>query len=306
MMHLRSLHLFLLFLTNDARRKIRIDSSHRDAQQQDRTLNNGFEMSAEAREAIIPGGFGTGVFRTTGSQAGALHAGSKQNGRRARRVEPLSVAPWFRSGLLRANVALQAAGSSKAGQLPLKVDDQRMLNVVAPTTLPLPVGRREFIARGARAAATAVGSTAGVAAAGATLTDDLRNGEEALRQARDSESAAAALTRLLQTVQAQGGLATDKMREDLVGTMRTTRSALQASSAWDGISEEAYNRLMRSVDAWRVTELQPIAQNAILGFAPVYIGLLAVQQLVPETFPLAYGVGAALLLGPLLFQIIAG
>jgi hypothetical protein len=33
---------------------------------------------------------------------------------------------------------------------------------------------------------------------------------------------------------------------------------------------------------WRVVELEGRAQLAVLGFAPVYIGLLGVQQVVPK------------------------
>lgn len=54
MKHLRGLGLFLLCLHGAARRSLRITSSHQDAQQQNKTLANGFEVSAEAREALNP------------------------------------------------------------------------------------------------------------------------------------------------------------------------------------------------------------------------------------------------------------
>jgi len=67
------------------------------------------------REALIPGGFGTRVFRRAGRKEGTLREGSKQDGRRAGDVEPPRAAAFFRSGPHRANVALQVATSSGAG-----------------------------------------------------------------------------------------------------------------------------------------------------------------------------------------------
>merc|ERR1740116_126273 len=72
MMCLRAFALFLSFLLGCARRSIRIEESHYDAQRQNTMLTSGLDGSAEARESLIPQGFGTGVFRRAGSQAGAL------------------------------------------------------------------------------------------------------------------------------------------------------------------------------------------------------------------------------------------
>jgi len=119
-MHLCGLVLFLLGLPGGARRSIRIDGSHHDAQQQRNALANDLEVSAEAREALFPGGFGTGIFRRAGLQAGALREGSQQDGRRAVHLEQDRAEPWFRSGLRRAEVAFQAASGPEAYQLPLK------------------------------------------------------------------------------------------------------------------------------------------------------------------------------------------
>ena len=95
-------------------------------------------------------------------------------------------------------------------------------------------------------------------------------------------------------------------REALVNLMRKKRSALSGGPEWAGAAEEEYNRLMRVTDPWRVTELKPIAQTSIFLLGPVYIATLAVQQLVPALFNGAYAIGAAVLLGPLLFQILTG
>jgi len=56
---------------------MRINDSHQDAQQQKNTLGNGLEVSAAAREAFIPRGFGTGVSRLVGPTTGALSMESK-------------------------------------------------------------------------------------------------------------------------------------------------------------------------------------------------------------------------------------
>ena len=59
-------------------------------------------------------------------------------------------------------------------------------------------------------------------------------------------------------------------------------------------------------DPRRVVELQPIAQGSVLAFVPVYAILLVVQQLLPKVFNVAYAVGAAVLLGPIFFQLVFG
>ena len=101
---------------------------------------------------------------------------------------------------------------------------------------------------------------------------------------------------------------TDKLRAEVVDLMRKKRGALKAvgSDAWGGVQEEEFQRVMRIVDPWRVVELQPFAQVTVLAFVPVYLALLAVQQLLPKVFAQAYAGGAVLVFGPLLFQLIFG
>jgi len=165
--------------------------------------------------------------------------------------------------------------------------------------------RREMLLHGARIAAA--GSTAAFSAsAGASMTSELREGEELLAKATTSESASEALTKLLETASEYEGLTSAQLKQEIVLTMREKRSSLQRAKKWDGISEESYNRLMRSVDPWRVTELQPVAQTSVLAFAPAYVVLLVVQQLVPKVFPVAYGAMVVLVLGPLFLQIVTG
>jgi len=86
MMHLRGLVFFLFSFPSEARRSIRIDDSRDNAQQQDNMLANRLEVSAGAREALIPGGFGPRILHRAG--------------------------PQFRFGPRRAKVALQAADAT--------------------------------------------------------------------------------------------------------------------------------------------------------------------------------------------------
>jgi len=75
MMHVRHLVLALLLFPFGARRSGRIDGSHYGAQRQKNTLANGLEVSAESREALIPG---ISLSRRAGMRA--------PNQRRARKV----------------------------------------------------------------------------------------------------------------------------------------------------------------------------------------------------------------------------
>ena len=163
------------------------------------------------------------------------------------------------------------------------------------------LGRRALI--GGVAGAACVACTPPRPAA-ATLAAELASAERELQAAGSTEEIAGSLEKLLGVVEDFGGVPTQQLTENLVTAMRTKRSG--AGEAWNGITEEAYNRLMRSVDPWRVTELRGPLQTAIYSFPFVYAGLLAVQQFVPKFFQVAYGVAAALVLGPLLFQIIVG
>jgi len=175
---------------------------------------------------------------------------------------------------------------------------------LAPS-MPSNLQRRQVLIRGAQFAAAGT-AAAFSSAAGASMTSDLRAGEQVLAQATDSQSASDALTKLLEVADEYEGLPSNELKKEIVIAMREKRSSLQRISKWDGIAEESYNRLMRSVDPWRVNELQPVAQRSVLLFAPAYVALLAVQQLVPKAFPFAYGGMVALVLGPLFLQIVIG
>jgi hypothetical protein len=173
---------------------------------------------------------------------------------------------------------------------------------VAALRVPVSASRRAVLGGVAGVACSSLTSLP----ASASLASELRSGESALNSASGSEEISAVLGQLLDLVEENEGLPTDALTRELVGTMRAKRSGLQGGKDWDGITEEAYNRLMRKVDPWRVTELEPVFQRSIIAYIPAYIALLVVQQLVPKVFNVAYAAAVAIVLGPLLAQIIIG
>ena len=162
--------------------------------------------------------------------------------------------------------------------------------------------RRAVIAGGLASLAAGVGQRP----AHASLTTELREAEGVLSAAQDTDSITASLEKLRDILEEYEGLQGPELSKELVNAMRAKRTGLQGSKVWTGIPEEAYNSLMRKVDPWRVTELQPKLQYSIFAAAPAYVALIAVQQLVPKVFPVAYGGAAVVVLGPLLAQILIG
>lgn len=145
------------------------------------------------------------------------------------------------------------------------------------------------------------------ASAASAFTTELNDAEGALNAAKTTTEVTDALERLLNLVEDYGGLPTQDLTTQLVGVMRSKRTSLQGKSdVWNGIPEEAYNKLMRSIDPWRTTELEPALARSIYTFPFAYAALLVVQQVLPKAFRLAYGGAAFLVLGPLLFSIIVG
>jgi len=106
MMHLRGLVLLPLFLLGGARRTIHIGDFRHSSQQQNNKLANGLAVSAESREALVPGVSGMGLFRRVDPRASASRDVSRPNCRRASHLGPHHVA--------RAKVALQAAEVARA------------------------------------------------------------------------------------------------------------------------------------------------------------------------------------------------
>jgi len=113
MTDLRGLILFLLCLLGGARRSMRIDDSHRHAQQLENTLTNSLEVSAEAQEAFIPL-----LLPRAGPRTGSLSEWPKQDGRRAALVEAPRAAPRIHYGPRRTNVTLQHASRPREDHLP--------------------------------------------------------------------------------------------------------------------------------------------------------------------------------------------
>jgi len=74
MTHLHSFVLFTLCLRSDARHSILIGDSRYYAQQQSNALTKTLEVSEDAREALLPGGFSTGMLHRRSPPAGAMHA----------------------------------------------------------------------------------------------------------------------------------------------------------------------------------------------------------------------------------------
>jgi hypothetical protein len=137
--------------------------------------------------------------------------------------------------------------------------------LVAADALVVPTSRvsRRVLLGGAAAAALAPPP------ASASLSTELQKAEAALLSAGGGDEATAALTAALGLVQEYEGLPSPELQQELVSTMRKKRGALQGGGAWGSVAEEAYNRLMREVDPWRVTELEPLFGGAVLGLLPV-------------------------------------
>ena len=138
------------------------------------------------------------------------------------------------------------------------------VNSAVADAVRAPIGRRAVITGVAGAACVACSPALPAAA---SLKTDIAEGEAALAAAGTTDSINDALEKLLGVVEDFGGIPSQELSEQIVNSMRSKRSAVQGNSAvWNGITEESYNRLMRSVDPWRVTELRQPLQNAILSF----------------------------------------
>jgi len=73
MMHWRGLVLFILFLSGAARRSILVGESRRDAEKQANMLSEAVDETSAVREAFLPCGVGTVLFRRPDPQAGRLN-----------------------------------------------------------------------------------------------------------------------------------------------------------------------------------------------------------------------------------------
>jgi len=184
MVHLRVLLLFPSLHHSVARRSIHIDGSHHDTQQQDHTLAKSVEVSAVAREALTPGGFGKGVFNSADQPAGALRKGSKQNGQRVDRLEPHVTAPWLRFGPRRANVALQGiSGDRKGSRRSRKKAEETAKAAEAKRAAEAAEGARIAEAKNAEEAAKAAEAKRAAEAAQAARIAEAKKAKEAAEAA---------------------------------------------------------------------------------------------------------------------------
>jgi len=166
MMHLRGVILLTVFSLGVARRSIRIDRSRHDAQRENNSITEALEMSAETREALLPGGFGKAPFCAQGA--------------------PCSRQPF---GARRATVALHAASGPEEGRFRPKKDMRPSrplwgtgISVSAPTAASM--SRRDLLAAGV---ATASGpSLRGVASAAGDADLELQEELDALLRVRES------------------------------------------------------------------------------------------------------------------------
>ncbi len=179
--------------------------------------------------------------------------------------------------------------------------------VFLPVALsPSSVPRRALLAAPLALAAAPIAAGPRAAHAASTpFAAKLRDAEAAL-SAADSSSVLEQINNILELATDYGGMPTTAYREELVRALLAKRGELRASGGWDNEKEEQYLRVQRTVDPWRVVQLESSASGAVFAFAPAYVGLLAVQQLVPKLFNVAYAGAVLLLFGPLLFQILFG
>ena len=143
----------------------------------------------------------------------------------------------------------------------------------------VPLGRRAVLAAPAAAVLSTFGAPRAARADSAFL-QSLRAAESDLA-ASDGSTVLSSINALLELATDYSGMPSDELRKELMERVLAKRAALKAQGGWDegsyGEKEEQFLRLQRAVDPWRVTELQGPASLAILGFGPVYLGLLAVQ-----------------------------
>jgi hypothetical protein len=120
---------------------------------------------------------------------------------------------------------------------------------------------------------------------------------ERIRSAESPAQLSDGLKQLGQLAEEYGGLA--DRTDDTVQKLRT----LKSSPMWSEEVEGAYRDAMRSIDPFRVVAVRPAMQASVYLYAPVYVALLGVQQVLPKFFGPAYAAAALVLLGPIAFAV---
>lgn len=122
----------------------------------------------------------------------------------------------------------------------------------------------------------------------------------AISSLRDADSAADATS----AIRALGALAEEyDGLADRTGETVRTLLLLKKSPLWSEALEGEYRDAMRSIDPFRVNAVTPAFRTSIFIYAPVYVGLLVLQQQAPKFFFPAYLVGALITLGPIALAI---
>lgn len=130
-------------------------------------------------------------------------------------------------------------------------------------------------------------------AGAATFAERADSSLERIRTAETREQLVDGLGQVGQLAEEYGGLGDRK--EDIVQKLRT----LKSSALWDDDVKVVYRDAMRSIDPFRVVAVLPAIQASAYLFAPAYVGLIGVQQVLPKFFGPAYAAAALLLFGPI-------
>lgn len=78
----------------------------------------------------------------------------------------------------------------------------------------------------------------------------------------------------------------------------------ELSKVWDQSLDFERSAIRKEIDPYRTVDLLPYFKVAPVVGGVAYIGALAVQQLAPEAFVLAYPAAAFIFLSPILFIIL--
>lgn len=183
---------------------------------------------------------------------------------------------FFLSGLALAD-GLRAPAPARGrtpGQLPAAIDSRRtVLAATILTAFAVPVGAATFAER-----------------TDASL--------ELIRNAESGTELVKGLTQLGDLADEYGGLA--DRQEDVVQKVRTVKT----SALWSAEVDAAYRDAMRSIDPFRIVAVKPAVQTAVYAYAPIYVGLIGVQQVLPKFFPPAYAAAALVIFGPIAFALL--
>jgi hypothetical protein len=163
----------------------------------------------------------------------------------------------------------------------------------APSTRPSAVASTSRRTLVSSALLTALALPAGAA----TFAERADASLERIRTAETREQLVDGLGQVGQLAEEYGGLGDRK--EDVVQKLRT----LKSSALWDDDVQTVYRDAMRNIDPFRVVAVRPAMQTTAYLFAPAYVALIGVQQVLPKFFGPAYAFAALVLFGPIALAI---